>query len=86
MGYKGGLDYFGEDLDLVATDPDLLAAEEVSELLGISLHSVYEGAARGEIPCRRVGRRVLFSRRRIAEWLHGEAILDSLNVVASAVE
>jgi excisionase family DNA binding protein len=53
-------------------DPDCLSAQDVAALLGIGLDQTYEAAARGEIPCRRVGRRILFSRRAIEKWLHHE--------------
>lgn len=51
-------------------DPDLMNGRQVAQLLGLSLHSIYEGAARGEIPCRLVGRRYLFSKRTLEAWLH----------------
>lgn len=54
----------------IAPDPDILQAADVATLLGLSLDNVYEGAARGEIPHRRVGRRFLFSKRAIESWMH----------------
>lgn len=56
---------------MTAKDPDVLSAQEVATLLSLGLDQVYQGAARGEIPCRRVGRRVLFSRQQIDRWMHG---------------
>lgn len=53
----------------IRRDPDILDADEVAEMLGVSRGLVYDGAGRGEIPCRRVGRRLLFSRRAIVAWL-----------------
>lgn len=44
-------------------------ADELAELLGIDRKTVYDFATRGEIPCKRLGRRILFSRSAIAEWL-----------------
>ncbi len=38
-------------------------------MLGVDRKTVYEGAARGEIPSVRVGRRVLFPRTAIETWL-----------------
>jgi len=46
-------------------------AAEVARLVGLDLKSVYEGARRGEIPCRRVGRRYLFPVAAIDAWLSG---------------
>ncbi len=48
---------------------DVMSAAEVATVLGISRNSVYRGAGRGEIPHRRVGRRIIFSRRAIVAWL-----------------
>lgn len=44
-------------------------ALQVAEFLGLSRNSVYDAAGRGEIPCRRVGRRLLFSRMALVIWL-----------------
>jgi excisionase family DNA binding protein len=52
---------------------DVITAEEVAELLGMDVKSVYRGARTGEIPCLRVGRKYLFSRSRLASWWRGEA-------------
>lgn len=40
-------------------------------MLGIDPKTVYVGAKRGEIPCRRVGRRFIFARQAIEAWLLG---------------
>lgn len=53
------------------TDPDVISAADVAALLGVDVGGIYEASARGEIPSRRVGRRVLFSRRAVDEWIHG---------------
>lgn len=39
-----------------------LTAEEVSQIMGMSKRFVYELAKRGELPCKRFGKKVLFSR------------------------
>jgi excisionase family DNA binding protein len=44
----------------------------VAELLGVGRNSVYEAAGRQRIPHRRLGRRLLFSRAAIIEWLEGD--------------
>lgn len=46
-----------------------LTADEVAEMLGLGRNQVYDGASRGEIPARRVGRRWIFSRAAILAWL-----------------
>jgi excisionase family DNA binding protein len=48
------------------TRVDVLSTTEVAELLGIPRSTVHELARRGELPARRVGRRWLFLRDRIA--------------------
>jgi excisionase family DNA binding protein len=46
-----------------------MTAEEVAQLLGLSQGAVYAGAKKGEIPCRRVGRRFVFWRATVLAWL-----------------
>jgi excisionase family DNA binding protein len=48
---------------------DVLTADEVADILRVDRKTVYEFAGRGEIPCRRLGRRILFSRRALMAWL-----------------
>ena len=52
-------------------DPDVLTVHQAAKLLGLGVHTVYEAAGRLEIPHRRIGRRILFSREAILAWLHG---------------
>jgi len=52
------------------TDPlEILTADEVAALLHLDRKTVYAAAARGEIPHRRLGRRLVFERGAIVEWL-----------------
>ena len=51
------------------TRADVLSTTEVAELLGIPRSTVHELARRGDLPARRVGRRWLFLRKRIAAAL-----------------
>jgi len=48
---------------------EILNADEVALLLGVGRNSVYEAAGRGEIPHRRLGKRLLFSRAAVLEWV-----------------
>ncbi|MBO8183639.1 MAG: helix-turn-helix domain-containing protein [Archaeoglobus sp.] len=48
-----------------------LTAKEVAEMLGISKRFVYELCQRNELPHKRIGRKVLFSKSQIKEWLEG---------------
>lgn len=49
--------------------PEVLTVEGVAELLGLARNTVYDYANRGEIPHRRVGRRLIFSRSAVLDWL-----------------
>jgi excisionase family DNA binding protein len=51
---------------------EVLNVDQVAELLGLGRNTVYEAASRGEIPHRRVGRRLIFSRSAVMEWLAGK--------------
>lgn len=55
-----------------ATSPiehDCSNANELARYLRVNRKTVYEYAGNGVIPCRRLGRRLLFSRAAIAAWL-----------------
>jgi excisionase family DNA binding protein len=51
------------------SDSLVFTADELAALLGVDRKTVYDGASRGDIPCRRLGRRVLFSRAAVLKWL-----------------
>lgn len=53
-----------------AISDEVLSVDQVAELLGIDRKTVYDHANRGRIPCRRLGRRILFGRRAIIDWLN----------------
>lgn len=50
-----------------------ISAKEAAELLGIHRTTLYEAARRGEIPCRRVGRRYVFVRETLLDWLRPDS-------------
>ncbi len=52
--------------DSPLTRADVLSTSEVAELLGIPRSTVHHLARRGELPARRMGRRWLFLRDRLA--------------------
>jgi excisionase family DNA binding protein len=53
--------------------PVILSADEVAELLHVDRKTVYQAAQRGDIPHRRLGRRLLFERGTVLAWLrHGD--------------
>jgi excisionase family DNA binding protein len=52
------------------TEPiEILTADEVAKLLRVDRKTVYEAAQRGELPHRRLGRRLLFERGAVLRWL-----------------
>ena len=53
---------------------EILTADEVAELLGLNRKTVYDAARRGQIPHRRVGRRLLFERGSIVDWLRNTGV------------
>ena len=53
---------------------EVLTAREAALLLRLSRDSLYAAANRGDIPHRRVGRRMLFSRVALMAWLQGSSI------------
>jgi excisionase family DNA binding protein len=48
---------------------EVVGADEVALWLGVDRKTVYNAAARGEIPHRRLGKRLLFSRTALVSWL-----------------
>jgi excisionase family DNA binding protein len=50
-------------------DPEVMDANEVAAFLGVDRNTVYDYAGRGEIPHRRLGKRLLFSRSALVAWL-----------------
>jgi excisionase family DNA binding protein len=58
---------------MTATTPEapmvVLMASEVAELLRVDRKTIYEAAQRGDIPHRRLGRRLLFERGAVLAWL-----------------
>jgi excisionase family DNA binding protein len=55
-----------------AAEPAFLTTREVAELLRVKERKVYDLAAAGGIPCRRVTGKLLFPRDEIAAWLAGK--------------
>ena len=57
---------------------EILTADEVAEFLGLNRKTVYDAARRGQIPHRRVGRRLLFERGSIVDWLRNTGVTLTL--------
>ena len=58
--------------ELPPISPEVLTADEVAALLRVNRKTVYEAAQRGELPHRKLGRRLLFERSIILAWLRQE--------------
>jgi len=50
----------------------VMRAKEVQQMLGIGRNTLYNWCELGIIPCKRVGRVILFSRERIRQWVDNE--------------
>ena len=51
-----------------------LTIEETASLLGLGRTATYEAARRGEIPARRLGRRVVVPVPALLEWLSSDKV------------
>jgi excisionase family DNA binding protein len=54
---------------LSTSGSDVLTADEVAGLLRVDRKMVYDAAGRGELPRRRLGKRLVFSRTALLDWL-----------------
>lgn len=50
-------------------DIETYTADELAERLGVNRKTIYEAAQRGDIPHRRLGRRLIFERGAVLAWL-----------------
>jgi excisionase family DNA binding protein len=57
--------------DSEASKP-VLSADEAADLLGVSKWLLLQEIKRGNIPHKRLGRRVVFSRQRLMEWMDAD--------------
>ncbi|GAB5470143.1 MAG: helix-turn-helix transcriptional regulator [Rhodospirillales bacterium] len=60
-------------MPFVTTPPAFLTTKELADLLRVKERKVYDLAAAGEVPCRRVTGKLLFPRTEIEAWIAGEA-------------
>jgi excisionase family DNA binding protein len=51
------------------SDAEVMSADDVAAFLGVDRNTVYDYAGRGTIPCRRLGKRLLFHRPVLVSWL-----------------
>lgn len=50
-------------------DAEVMSTQDAAAFLGIDRNTVYDYAGRGTIPCRRLGKRLLFHRPTLVSWL-----------------
>jgi len=62
-------DAAGEEISTKETDADVLTVDDVAAMLQVGRNAVYESVGRNEIPHRRIGKQIRFSRRGIMRWL-----------------
>ena len=63
------------NLDALATRTTI-TVEEAASLLGIGRSAAYEAARRGQLPTRRLGRRLLVPVPALLEWLRAPALQE----------
>ena len=49
--------------------PDFCSLEEFARLFRVSRATAYRMAERGQVPCLRIGRRVIVSREHLRQWV-----------------
>jgi excisionase family DNA binding protein len=69
LGVAAGATDHAETALTPGRDPEVMDADEVAVFLGVDRNTVYDYAGRGEIPHRRLGKRLLFSRSALVAWL-----------------
>lgn len=53
------------------SEREVMSVVECAAFLGVERKTVYDYAARGVLPCARLGKRILFSRQALVLWLGG---------------
>ncbi len=67
-----------------AADDDVLDVPAVMAMLKLGRNAVYDACGRHEIPHRRIGKLLRFSRRAILEWLADPALRNGHDVRGSS--
>lgn len=58
----------------IAEDKPVLCVDEAAELLGVSRWLLLQETKRGHIPHKRIGRRLLYSRQKLLEWMSDDEV------------
>ena len=51
---------------------DILTVPEAAQLLRVARKTLYEALSRGQVPHRRIGKRIVLHRSVLMEWLGGK--------------
>ena len=70
-------DRMPDDTPLQGLEIEILTADDVAQLLGVDRKTIYAAARRNEIPHRRLGRRLLFERGSIVQWLRQGRVVSN---------
>ena len=57
--------------------PNFCTLEEFSKVFRVSRATAYRMAARGNIPCLRIGHRVIVSKEHLLRWVDGSVSCDN---------
>lgn len=60
---------FAATADAIEQKREMMTAKEVAKYLGIGINQLYLAAANDEVPAVKVGKRWLFNRRALLQWL-----------------
>ncbi len=69
MGKRVGKRRYNKSGPAKREESPVMRADEVWRILRVGKNTLYTWVAEGKIPCKRVGRVILFSRKRFYEWL-----------------
>jgi len=64
--------------EMLSDELECITACELAKRLDVNPKTIYESAARGLIPCRRLGRRVIFHLPSIVAWLRQSSTASAL--------
>jgi excisionase family DNA binding protein len=53
---------------------DLIGIDEACNITGWLKPTIYKKSFTGEIPCSRLGKRLVFSRKELTSWMHSQTI------------
>lgn len=70
-------DAAGDEISTTEPDADVLTVDDVAALLQVGRNAIYESVGRNEIPHRRIGKQIRFSRRGLMRWLESWSSQDA---------